>query len=66
MDYDNSKGVELGGRNIYKGKIYIFHNQLEQIRFPRQEVMDRIPLEPKTKKNSEVQAIWKEKETKHN
>lgn len=46
--------------------IYISHNQLEQIHCPRQEVVDRIPLDLKAKENNGVEAIWKRKKTKYN
>lgn len=47
-----------------KKYIYIYHNQLEQIRCPRQGVVDRIPLDLKAKESNGVQAIWKRKKTK--
>lgn len=52
--------------SMCKGEICISHNQLEQIRCPRQGVVDRIPLDLKAKENNGVQAIWKRKKTKYN
>lgn len=57
IDYDISRGRELGAKGVYVKEKSIFHNQLEQIHLSRQEVMDRILLEPKTKENNVVRAI---------
>lgn len=67
MGYDNSGDAELDAKSMCKEKyIYISHNQLEQIRCPRQGVVDRILLDLKAKENNGVQAIWKRKKTKYN
>ena len=65
MDHNNRREVELEAKSIYKGKICLSHNQLEQIRGPRPGVVDRILLNPKATESNAVQAILKEKETKY-